>query len=116
VAILGLTVPVTAFSATWSQQQELASSDGASGELFGQAVATSADASTLLVGAYNKNSTTGAVYVFTKSVSTWSQQQGLTASDGASGDYFGASIALSEDESTALVGAFYASSLPSLRR
>ncbi len=40
-----------------------------------------------------------------RSGTTWSQQQKLTASDGAAGDQFGGSVALSGDDNTALVGA-----------
>ena len=45
----------------------------------------------------------GAAYVFTRTGTIWSQQAELTASDGAAGDGFGTSVALSGD--TALVGA-----------
>jgi hypothetical protein len=51
----------------FSQQQELTSSDGASGDDFGSSVAAAGN--TLVVGAANKNSATGAVYIFTGSVS-----------------------------------------------
>ena len=47
----------------------------------------------------------GAAYVFTSSGSSWGQQQKLTASNGAAGDDFGGSVALSG--TTALVGAPY---------
>ena len=60
---------------------------------------------TALVGADGENDYQGAAYVFTRSGTTWTQQK-LTASDGAAGDWFGASVALSGD--TALVGAFSA--------
>jgi uncharacterized protein (DUF2345 family) len=56
-----------------------------------------------VVGAPVKNLDTGAAYVFTDSGGTWSQQAKLTASDGASDDAFGVSLALSG--STAIVGA-----------
>jgi hypothetical protein len=42
-------------------------------------------------------------YAFGRSGSTWAQQQELTASNGAAGDYFGSSVAVSGD--TAIVGA-----------
>jgi hypothetical protein len=57
-----------------------------------------------VVGADGSNSNTGAAYVFLKSGSTWSQQAELTAADGASGDFFGVSAAISG--TTALVGAW----------
>jgi hypothetical protein len=45
----------------------------------------------------------GAAYVFSFNGSTWVQQQQLTASDGATNDYLGVSVAISG--TTALVGA-----------
>lgn len=93
----------------FSQQQELAASDGAAGDFFGDSVALSSDGSTALVGApdhkFGFNTQQGAAYVYTRTGITWSQQQELTASDGASGDFFGQSVALSGDGLTALISA-----------
>ncbi len=90
------------------QQAELTASDGAADDHFGYSVALSGDGTTALVGApyntVNGNSNQGAVYVFTLSSGNWSGQK-LTATDGATGDYFGASVALSSAGTTALVGA-----------
>jgi hypothetical protein len=86
---------------TWFPQAELTASDGVSGDIFGVSVALSG--STAVVGAYGKNSNTGAAYVFVRSGTTWTQQAKLITSDGASNDYFGVSVALSG--STAVVGA-----------
>ncbi len=47
----------------------------------------------------------GSAYVFTRSGTSWSQQAKLTAADGAAGDWFGYSVALSGD--TALIGAHF---------
>jgi hypothetical protein len=90
----------TRSGSAWSQQAELTASDGTSGDGFGLSVAISG--STVLVGASNRNST-GAVYAFGRSGTTWSQQAEQTASDGASNDSFGLSVAISG--STAVVGA-----------
>src|SRR5450432_3677139 len=91
---------------TWAQEQELTASDGTEFDQFGWSVALSG--TTALVGAESKtigsNSAQGAAYVFTFNGSTWAQQPELTASDGAAGDYFGYSVALSG--TTALVGAY----------
>jgi hypothetical protein len=95
-----LGAPATS-AASASQQARLTASDGAKHDNFGWSVALSG--TTAVVGADTKNSGTGAAYVFTRSGSTWSQQAKLTASDGASGDDFGFSVALSG--STAVVGA-----------
>ncbi|MFZ0230523.1 MAG: choice-of-anchor D domain-containing protein, partial [Mycobacterium sp.] len=90
---------------TWSQQAELTSSDGATGDDFGTSVAISG--STLVAGAWTKtvgsNQDQGAAYVFAQSGTTWSQQAELTASDGAAQDFFGFAVAVSG--STAVVGA-----------
>lgn len=80
----------------------LTASDGTAADGFGTTLAISG--STAVVGAASKNSLTGAVYVFTRTASTWSQQAELTASDGVAGDYFGTSVAISG--STVVVGAY----------
>jgi hypothetical protein len=89
---------------TWTQQQELAASDGASRDQFGNRIAMSGN--TVIIG---NNSKQGAAYVFTCSGTpcTWTQQE-LTASDGARGDEFGYSVAVSGN--TAIIGAAYKSS------
>ena len=70
---------------------------------LGDAVAISGD--TALVGAplYPSDARTGAAYVFVRSGGVWKLQKKLLAPDGAAGDEFGASVAVSGD--TALVGA-----------
>ena len=91
----------------WIQQALLTASDGAAGDHFGNTVALSGD--TALVGAsyddVGANSSQGSAYIFVRSGTTWTQQAQLTASDGAGGDDFGNSVAISGD--TALVGAAY---------
>jgi uncharacterized protein (DUF2345 family) len=86
---------------TWSQQAELTASDRARLDLFGTSVAISGP--TAVVGADAKDSYKGAAYVFVRSGTTWSQQAELTASDGASSDLFGGSVAISG--LTAVIGA-----------
>ena len=95
---------------TWSQQQELTASDGAAFDSFGERLALSADGNTALIGAKLKNNQQGAAYVFVRSGTTWSQQQKLTASDGAQNDAFGDDVALSGDGNTALIGAEFKNS------
>jgi hypothetical protein len=86
---------------TWSQQAYIKASDAGKGDRFGNSVSLSGD--TLAVGAYRKESEAGAVYVFTRSGITWSQQANIKASNAGSGDRFGWSVALSGD--TLAVGA-----------
>jgi Fe-S cluster biogenesis protein NfuA len=85
----------------WTQQQELTASDGMVSAYFGASVSVSGD--TAVIGAYDNNFDQGAVYVFVRGGGVWSQQQKLTASDGAANDQFGNSVSVSGD--TAVVGA-----------
>ena len=89
----------------WTEQQKLTASDAAAGDLFGYSVAVSGD--TVVAGAPVDDSPagtyTGSAYVFVRSAATWTQQQKLTASDAASDDRFGASVAVSGD--TVMAGA-----------
>ena len=89
---------------SWTQQAELTASDGGSADAFGWSAALSSDGNTALMGATGKYVNQGAAYVFTLSGGSWTQQAELTASDGAAGDFFGDSVALSSAGNTALVG------------
>jgi hypothetical protein len=94
---------------TWTQKTELTASDGAGSDNFGSRVAVSASGSTAVVGAPLKqvgsNTQQGGAYVFTKSRGTWTQAAELIASDGATNDNFGLSVAASH--TTVVVGAPY---------
>ena len=99
-----------------SQQAYLKASNTSAGDNFGASVAVAGD--TVVVGAYREDSSTtgvnsvsnetangsGAVYVFVRSGSTWSQQAYLKASNPSVGDNFGASVAVEGD--TIVVGAY----------
>ncbi len=89
---------------SWTQQAKLTASDGEYGDYFGYSV--SLDGDTALIGANSDDDNgdySGSTYVFTRTGTTWTQQQKLIASDGAQGDYFGFSVSLDGD--TALIGA-----------
>lgn len=87
----------------FSRQQKL-TSDGSASDTFGTAVAMSSDGVMMVIGAQYYGSA-GAAYVFQQSPMPWSLQDARVAADGASNDYFGRGVALSQDGSTALVGA-----------
>jgi hypothetical protein len=91
--------------ATWTQQARLTPPDGANGDDFSFSVAISGN--TAIVGAYDHkvgaNTAQGAAYIFTRSGTTWTLQQKLTANDGAVSDSFGYSVDISGD--TAVVSA-----------
>jgi FG-GAP repeat/IPT/TIG domain len=96
----------TRSGSTWTPQAELAAPDGDHGDEFGCSVAISAD--TVVAGAkahYVGPWSRGAVYVFTRSGTTWTKQAELTAADGIAGASFGDSVAISGD--TAVAGAQY---------
>jgi hypothetical protein len=88
--------------AIWTQQDELADpAPAVVGDNFGWSVAVSED--TVLVGAFLKNSNTGAAYVFERHGLVWVQQAELDdPAPAVIGDDFGWSVAVSEG--TALVG------------
>lgn len=86
----------------WLLQAELRANDPTADSLFGQAVAIDGD--TAIIGANGVNGFRGAAYIFTRSNGVWTQQAKLTASDSATNDYLGFSVAISGD--TAAVGAF----------
>jgi hypothetical protein len=104
-ATTGAAYVFTLRGGTWSQTAELTASDGAQGGESGFSVALSASGGTALVGALVHHADTGAAYVFTLRRGTWSRTAELTASDGARGDEFGLSVALSALGTTALAGA-----------
>lgn len=86
---------------TWSLQQKLVPDDGNPDDVFGTFVAIDGDS--VIVGAPQHASQSGAAYVFVRGGSTWSQQQKLVAADGEAQDRFGIGVAISGD--TVVVGA-----------
>ncbi|MFL5823018.1 MAG: choice-of-anchor D domain-containing protein [Solirubrobacteraceae bacterium] len=91
---------------TWTQQGTKITATGESGGgEFGSAVGLSSDAATALIGAPDDNSNSGAVWTFTRSGSTFSQQGSkLTPSDEVGPGQFGFRLTLSPDGGTALIG------------
>ena len=90
---------------TWTQAPKLVGSGNVGMANQGHAVALSADGSTLIVGGFTDNGNIGAVWVFTRSGTTWTQQGlKLTPTDASGNSNFGASVALSSDGNTALIG------------
>ncbi|VAW45024.1 probable outer membrane secretion protein -Rhodobacter capsulatus [hydrothermal vent metagenome] len=100
----------TRVAGIWDQQAYIKSSNPDMTDFFGISVAVSGD--TLVVGAHfedsnatgvdgdgsdNSSSQSGAVYVFTRTVDTWSQQAYLKASNTDSSDRFGNAVAIFND-------------------
>jgi hypothetical protein len=105
---------------TWTQQAYVKASNTGLNDLFGLALALSADGNTLAVGAAGEASVAfgingpqadnslpdaGAVYVFVRSGAIWSQQAYIKGSNTGAGDAFGVRVSLSGDGNTLAVGA-----------
>jgi hypothetical protein len=86
----------------WVQVDKLTASDGEAGANFGISVSISGDKA--IVGAYVDDDN-GSAYVFERDgMGDWVEVEKLTASDGASSDYFGWSVSVNGDR--AIVGAY----------
>ena len=95
----------TRSGSTWTEEQKIQASDKESDDNFGHSVSISGD--TAIVGAYNEDtgaSNAGAAYIFTRSGSTWTEEQKIQASDKETDDLFGRSVSISMD--TVVVGAY----------
>ncbi|MBK8173660.1 MAG: integrin [Sandaracinaceae bacterium] len=111
----------TRAGSVWTQQAYIKASNTGAGDRFGWAIALSSDGSTLVVGArYERSNATGiggnqsdnsaaqagAVYVFSRAGSAWTQEAYVKASNAGAADQFGYSVALSPDGTTLAVGAY----------
>lgn len=85
---------------TWTQQAYLKASNTASFNYFGRSVTV--DGNTIAVGA-DQYQSMGAVYVFVRNGTTWTQQATFSGSNTGAQDQFGWSVGLSGD--TLVVGA-----------
>jgi hypothetical protein len=107
-------------SSVWKQQAQLQGRSTEAGDRLGESLALSANGNTLIVGApledsaatgvngdqqSNASPSSGAVYVFVRAGSSWSQEAFLKASNTDPGDNFGFSVAVSADGNTLAAGA-----------
>jgi len=104
---------------TWTQQAFIKSSNPGKEDWFGSRLTLSGDGDTLAVGAQVENGSArgingqpddaaedaGAVYLFTRTGSTWAQQAYVKASNAEAYDEFGSAMALSKDGRLMAVGA-----------
>jgi hypothetical protein len=90
---------------SWTQQAKL-TGDNVSGQArLGAAVALSGDSNTAIVGGPSDSSGVGAAWVFTRTGAVWSQQGPKLIANGAGpAAHEGASVALSADGNTAILG------------
>ena len=96
----------TRSAGTWTQQGEKLTGGGESGHAeFGWSVSLSSEGNTALIGGPTDSGRVGAAWVFTRSGSTWSQQGEKLTGSGETGEgEFGASVRLSSEGTTALIG------------
>jgi hypothetical protein len=104
---------------TWSQQAYVKASNADANNLFGYSVGLSADGNTLAASAYDEAGASrhingpqdkgrrgsGAIYVFTRTGTSWAQTAYLKASNAEQEDSLGYSIAISQDGNTVVGGA-----------
>jgi hypothetical protein len=102
----------------WSQQAYVKPSNPSPEDMFGYSVSLSADGNTLAVGSFDEDGSarqvngpqddlrtgSGAVYVFTRSGSAWTQQAYVKTSNAEGADSFGVHVALSDDGNTLAAG------------
>lgn len=90
---------------SWAQQgNKLVGTGGISVEMWqGYSVALSADGNTLAIGAFVEDNFQGAVWIFTRSGTTWTQQARVSGTGGVGDQYQGSAVALSSDGNTLAV-------------
>lgn len=103
---LGAVWVYAGLNGVWSQQGSKLVGSGASGTPNrGSSVSISADGKTAIVGGPNDNSSVGAVWVFTRQGSTWTQQGSKLVGSGATGAaQQGYSVSISADGTTIMTG------------
>lgn len=104
----------------FTREAYVKASNTGNGDFFGWSIALSADGNTMAVGsqaeasnamgvngdqADNSAFQAGAVYVFTRSGSSWMQQAYIKSSNTGAGDLFGTTMSISADGNTLAVGA-----------
>jgi hypothetical protein len=96
----------TRIGGVWTQQGGKLVGSGIIGPArLGSSISISADGNTAIVGGYNDNNGIGAVWIFTRLGSTWSQQGSkLLANDIIGAAQQGYSVSISADGNTAVVG------------
>jgi hypothetical protein len=94
---------------TWTEEVILTASDKATGDAFGGSVSISGNGTRCIIGASVADpsglTSAGKAYVFSSDGTTWTEEAILTASDKASGDYFGASLSIDNTGIKCIVGA-----------
>ena len=97
-------------STNWIFEQKLSAPDGVTNDYFGdlQSIALDSTASKLVVGVRNSDpsgvSNAGAVYIYSRTTNTWTQEAKITAPTPGASFLFGQSVSISADGLTLVVG------------
>jgi hypothetical protein len=94
---------------TWTKQAKLTASDAGGGDNFGYSVSISSDGNYAIVGARGDGASLniGSAYVFTRSGSTWTQQQKLIPPYAYADGNFGWDVAINSNGTKVVIGAPY---------
>jgi len=95
---------------TWSEQQKIVAGDQGVSDHLGVSVSISGAGDYVIAGAWGSEtggSNAGAAYIFSRSGTTWSQQQKIQSTDIGANDHFGWSSNISNDGNYVIVGAHY---------
>ena len=93
----------------WSYQSKIVPKDIQVGDSFGDSVSIDSGGDTIAIGASSKLSG-GAMYIFIRSGTTWTQREKIVSSNLATGDKFGYSVGVSVNARKAIAGAYSATS------
>jgi len=106
--IAGGFIPGLLFAQFTQQGAKLVGTGAIGNSAQGVSVAISADGNTAIVGGWQDNGGTGAVWIFTRSAGVWIQQGPKLIGTGAVGNAFqGVSVSISSDGNTSIEGGFY---------
>ena len=107
---------------SWAQQAYIKASNTDTADAFGYSLALNHDGNTLAVGAWNEDSNatgingnelnnsaleSGAVYVFIRIDTIWTQQAYIKSSNSESDDRLGRSVNLNQNGNSLIAGAYY---------
>jgi hypothetical protein len=93
----------TRSGSTWTEQARL--TKGIESEFFGRSISTNSDGTYVIIGSKHVFDQ-GAAYVFTRSGSTWTQQQRITPAEAQNLDEVGFSVAINPDATYAIIGSW----------
>jgi hypothetical protein len=106
--LTGSIFPHFLFSQIIQQGPKLVGTGAVGNGSQGRSVAISSDGNTAVVGGWSDNNFAGAVWIFTRSGSVWTQQGAKLLGTGAAGiAYQGFSVAISSDGNTIIEGGYF---------